>query len=70
VLELIIKNSTWYQSSVPERAIAQATPTPFQASRHLLAATAKMTLTLFLVKLVLALSLEALGLISSQTGTA
>jgi hypothetical protein len=58
VLEPSLENSTWYQSSVPERAIAQATPTPFQASRYLLAAIAKMTLTLFLVKLVLALSLE------------
>jgi hypothetical protein len=70
VLEKSLKNSTWYQRSVPERAIAQATPAPFQASRHLLAATAKMALTLLLVKLVLALSLEALGLIPSQTGMA
>jgi hypothetical protein len=56
------KNLTWYQSSVHEEAIAQASLAPFHDSRHLLAATAIALVTAtrpppFPVKLVLALSL-------------
>jgi hypothetical protein len=52
------KNSTWYQSSVPEEAIAQASLAPFMLVVTFLLQLQKLQpLPFFLVKLVLALSL-------------
>jgi hypothetical protein len=69
VLEQPLKNSTWYQSSVPEEPLHKLLQHFFKLAVTFLLQLQKTTLTLFLFKLVLALSLGTLGLIFAQTGT-